>query len=720
PYFIDDRSDAVGNPVVEYIRRALRSISSNYKYEDLMAFVRCPLISGTAKEKEDADKFDNFLRKTGLRGRTALKSGKLDYDFGLLTSLEDGLKAANDIAGMTEALKAFCLASELKSRADSFSDNTEALGFARQADECRRFTKLIPELFDRMTIVLGDEQCSVNDYIRLIDAGFHEIKGGMIPETMDMVMIGDLKRSRFDDIDVLYVLGANDGNIPSEVSGGGIFTDFERGIIQSTNIELAPDDKLDSCIQHFYLKLLLNKPNKRLVITYARTGRDNKGLKPSSMLDELENKVYGEFDSISSMLGDQTEVISSKEDALMSFAGGLSKIRKEDDRAVSIYKALSRGGMKAELDKILAAAFLEHKLDKIPEETAAELYNDVLRGSVTRIENFEACPFVHFIQHGLGLREREEHSFEVLDAGNVFHEALDRIFRHIRREKKDIVSIEAEELEAICNSEIDSVINEYNDGIMNSSMRIKYFANKIRKITNKTVTVLRTQLSDGDFRNAETEAVFSFRDGNLDLHGKIDRIDECDTDGRTLVKIIDYKSGKKEFSISRLADGLELQLVTYMGSAVKKISDLKGKDAEVVPAGMFYYHIADPEIKYEPGLHRDNIDDKKLAELKMNGAMIADTRVASHVDHRLDGEAEEIDKNAVRQSGVVSSNTELLSRDEFETLIKYASDKIRSDARDILSGDINIRPLREANKEKCRYCSFHGICRFDTGIPGFE
>ena len=70
------------------------------------------------------------------------------------------------------------------------------------------------DLFDRLAALLGDEKSSVREFGEILDAGFGEIQVGVIPATVDRVVVGDITRTRLDHIQVLFFVGVNDGIVP--------------------------------------------------------------------------------------------------------------------------------------------------------------------------------------------------------------------------------------------------------------------------------------------------------------------------------------------------------------------------------------------------------------------------------------------------------------------------------------------------------------------------
>ena len=725
PFFMDDRRDALGSPAVEYVRCALAVIRNNYRYEDLAALLKNPLVSCDEAAREEADLIDNYLRKTGKRGRKALEKLDSGFDFSSLFELEEELKRSGEIRSRADALEAFCTKTELSERTERFSGILESEGFVREAQECRTFSASIPELLERLRVILGSDSGNLEEFCALVEAGFHEMKGGMIPEKMDMVLVGDLKRSRFDGIEYLYVLGANEGSIPSTVTGGGIFTDFERSQIQKQQVNLAPDDKTDSCIQRFYLHLILHKPVKQLMISYAAEGRDHHAQKPSPVIGDLKKGAFGHFDRIEEVMGSSSQLISSIQDALMIFASEAPGASEGDDRFFALYRALCRAGSGAAADRILEACFGGYQKKQLSKEAADILYQDLLEGSVTRIENYEGCPFFHFIRHGLELKERAEFSIEAVDIGNLYHKALDGVFKEIRNRGKDIRECGPEELESLCDEVVRETAESYHENIMNSSARNQYLSEKIRRVTGKTLLTLKQQLSDGSFYTADTEVPFRSREDRMILHGVIDRLDLCEEDGKVFVRVVDYKSGNRTFSLSGILSGLELQLVTYLGNAIRKAGALHPDAGEVIPAGMFYYLIGDPVLPYSRK-ETGTAEERRREALRMQGAVSGNRSLAALNDRQLaesggdEGEAEQISSKELKNSTVLQKQTEILSKEDFSSLISYAGKRMKKDADRILGGDIEVHPFRSGDRSKCDYCKYHGICGFDTRIPGYR
>ena len=177
------------------------------------------------------------------------------------------------------------------------------------------------------------------------------------------------------------------------------------------------------------------------------------------------------------------------------------------------------------------------------------------------------------------------------------------------------------------------------------------------------------------------------------LRGRIDRIDTHQTEDTVYVKVVDYKSGSQDFKLLSFYHGLQLQLVVYLNSAVE-LWKKKYPDKQVVPGGMYYYHLDDPVVEGHSGKTDEEIREEIFKALKLNG-------VAGEV-------ADES----------VSAKTKCAGKEEFKVLSGFVSHKIRQTGRKIFAGEIAADPYRLGDSTGCDYCPYHGVCGFDASVPG--
>ena len=157
--------------------------------------------------------------------------------------------------------------------------------------------------------------------------------------------------------------------------------------------------------------------------------------------------------------------------------------------------------------------------------------------------------------------------------------------------------------------------------VLYSSARYAYMLNRIKRILNRTVMVLGTQIQRGSFVPNQFEFAFSsetdYKSLNIclseeeamHLSGRIDRMDICEEQDRLYVKVVDYKSGNQTFDLAAVYEGLQLQLVFYLNAAME-MQQREHPEQEIIPAGILYYHIDDPLIEKKGDMTPEEINRK--------------------------------------------------------------------------------------------------------------
>lgn len=746
PFFLDDKKSILKNPMVELIRGALEILQKDFSYESVFRCLRTGLV--TAREDEEkTDRMENYVLAMGIRGFKKwdrpwegwYRGGK-ELNLEELNGFKEELMAPlrrlreafgkedSTVASMTEALASFLMEMGIEEKLLVWEKKFREMGEFTLAMEYSQVYGLVMDLFDRLAGLLGTEHVSRREYGEILDAGFSEIQVGLIPATVDRVVVGDITRTRLDHIKVLFFVGVNDGIVPVKKEKSSLFTDREREYLGSRNMELAPTAREEGLRQRFYLYLALTKPERRLVLTYAAMDGSGKSLRPSTLVGELKRL----FPDLTEASPSRLAVPLSLREAKERLAEGLRDYGKngEDEKVLELLKAfLSSGEHKKEGKRLTEAAFYAYEKRGIGKAAARALYGSVISGSVTRMEQYASCAYAHFLNYGLELIKRQEYELEAMDVGNLFHDSIDLWFRRMKEEGRDFLTLSPEERKLLVHECVTHVTEEYGNTILKSSARYAYLAGKVERITDRTVWALTEQLKKGDFTPVGFEVSFSAADQlkamriplskeeALHLRGRIDRLDLCEDEEAVYVKIIDYKSGTTAFDLSALYYGLQLQLVVYMDAALE-MEERKSPGKPVVPAGIFYYNIDDPVIDRDGEMTEEDINGKMLKQLRMNGLVNSDFNAVSHLDHEIETESDVIPV-AMKNGIIQEARSSVAGEARFSSLRQFVREKLRSEGREILNGVIDVNPYKQGNRSACDYCPYHSVCGFDLKTSGY-
>lgn len=779
PYFIDQTKNILFHPFIECIRAILEMIEYDFSYESVFRFLRCGLaekiipqgklstmeleLDGETGEKsaqckeqtihrlteQEIDRLENYVLARGIRGASrwskpwtfVMPDGTLE-DMERLNEIREAVYEnfkpllmafrgkENTVSTQTfelySLIRRLDMEQLLKERGEFFEKN----GNQARAKEYDQIYKIVMDLLDKVTSLLGDETMTIREYSDILDAGFEAAKVGIIPPGNDTVTVGDIERTRLNHIKILFFVGVNDGVVPKAGNQGGIISQFEREKMAEYHLELAPGAREKVFIQKFYLYLNMTKPSERLYVTFCRVNSDGKALRRSYLIGTLL-KLFPQLVVEEPSEEETLEGVLTAESALPFLMEGLNK-PVEDEEAWTALLAwyLSDGGDREKALQLFDAAFGVHQDDAISKAVTKALYGNTLDNSVTRLEQFAACAFAHYLSYGLRLRERELQQFASVDMGNIYHDVLERFAKGIEMSEYTWFDIPQEAQDALLSQSMEDAIAGSGIGDVFEDARNSYLLKRMETTAKRTIWALMLQVRKGKFVPSGFEVSFSRaerldavqfqlgEDEKMRLRGRIDRIDTYETDDKVYVKIIDYKSGNTSFSLLNFYYGLQLQLVVYMNVALELTKKIyKGKDTE--PAGIFYYHITDPMVDSDGGESEEEIRRSILEQLKVGGLVNEDPEIYGAMDTDFTGTSSVIPV-ALKADGSLKAASKTASAYEFGLMSDYVRKKIEHVGKEIFAGNVSVKPYLLGDRSGCDYCPYHTICGFDVRMPGFS
>lgn len=736
PVFIDHKAAIPGNTLIRFLLAAIDIKTDNMPFDAVFAFLKTGY---SPLEGDDICYLENYCLEYGIRGvnawkkpfeanRTVFSTGDDFWNLERVNALREivfeilepflkSCRRTGDKAGTcVEALKGLLAACGVREKTQKLAEELENGGNSALSQQYGQIFEQTVELLDKIALLMADEVLPLREFKEILISGFSEIKTGTIPPVLDVVTAGDLNRTRLGDIKVLFVLGCSDGNLPQVNKNAGLFSGYERSFLK-TDFELAPDVFEDLCMQRFYLYLCFNRPKERLYLTWPARSAAGEEFMPTGVFEELPELIRG---SCSVNKKDEDSGCKGRKEGRL--AAALREFVKTSREGAENAEVLQEAaGLLKNCDaenarKILDGALYSNVRRPLDAGLAAELYGDVLKGSISRFEKYYECPYMHFLTYGMGLKERKVYEIQAANMGTIYHDALERYSKRLAEEGLSFRNVDDERSHEISDLCAQEAISGQPGDIFSSTARNSYFQNRIKQITRKTTDALRAQVRAGRFEPEDFEYMFAEKisDGKIRFSGKIDRIDvfEDAESGNVFVKIIDYKSGSKEFSETDIYDGVQLQLAAYMDQALKE-TKRRHPDAEVKPGGIYYYLINDKFVKN---------DDENRKKYQMKGLTLSEYDIPEAMDSDLGG--------AGTSSGIIqvgydkngfSRGSRVAGEDEFKNLISFAEKKIEEAGENIMAGDVKLEPRFEnARENACRFCEHRDICRFEAGNFGTD
>ena len=297
PFFLDITKNILLHPFLEFVRSLLQVIEDNFSEEAMFRYLRCGL---SQISEDEIDLLENYVLAAGIRGK---KKWEARFIYTTHEVTEEDLEALNElrirvmepfseltavfrkkgatVRECTTALYQFIVSLQIEQQLKYRENQYKEAKDLAKAKEYAQIYRIVMDILDKMATLLGDEVMDISEYAKVLEAGFEAAKVGVIPGGYDCMMIGDIERTRLDDIKVLFIVGVNDGIVPKSDNRGGIISQLEREELAKNHMELAPTARERVFIQRFYLYLAVTKPSKKLYLTYARVGSDGSAKRPS-------------------------------------------------------------------------------------------------------------------------------------------------------------------------------------------------------------------------------------------------------------------------------------------------------------------------------------------------------------------------------------------------------------------------------------------------------
>ncbi|MCD8125432.1 MAG: PD-(D/E)XK nuclease family protein [Lachnospiraceae bacterium] len=723
PCFLDTPAGILGNPVVEYLRSGMQAVEKDFSYEAVFRHLKCGL--GPLKQ-EALDALDNYVLACGIRGRKkweqpfervpdrrrvpdleALNAAREAVLADLAPLLRCRADKQSRVRERTAALREMLTAIGAAEQAQQLAENRREAGEDQKAEEYEKVCEFLLDFLDQMDALLGEESLSWQEFSDILDAGLGEARLGMLPTGLDLVQVGDVRRSRRTNVRALFLLGLNDGLIPAPQASSGILSEWERALLQENAVELAPTAEDSANQEMFYLYMLLTKPSEQLFLICSKMGSDGAARRPSYLLLQLL-KLLPALKLENAEETGWRERIAGEHAAWEVLAETIRTEREASDAYRELVRSLAQDSTKR-FDRILTAAFSVYKGSSISAEAARALYGPELTGSVTRLEQYASCACAQFLGYGLRLTERRENTFTGADRGNYFHRALELFFRLIRERGLDRRSLSEEERRALAAEAVSAAAATDEIDHLSESAGGRHLAERWGDLAERTIWALCRHLDQGDFEPEAFEMYFDgwssgamqFRlaDGTrMVLRGVVDRLDVFEEGDRRYIQIVDYKTGSTRLDLNAIVQGQQLQLVVYL-DAVTELQKKRFPDREIIPAGIYYYTVQDPLLECDGMPEEEEREKQLLKELRMRGLTNAAKSVAAHQEP-------------------VAGDT--VTTEQFRALRGYVRGKVQQFGQEILDGSVSALPSRRKKQTGCDYCAYAGVCGFDPKIPGYH
>ena len=739
PVYIDEKRDLSQNILVKYLISILDVFSKNWTYDSVINYIKSGF---TNISQEDIYLLENYALEWNVRGSLWYKQ---DWNFRdadekgeeqiahlneLRRNIVDPLvKLKNNLSGkksakqISENLYKFFIENKIDEiLAEKINKLNEAQEVSISA-EYETSWKIIMQVLDEIVLVFGDENITFETYMQILKTGLGESKLGTIPMAQDEVTVGDVDRSRSHKIKIVFIIGLNDGMFPGTTKAEGFLNDADRQKILEKGIELAKGTVDRIYEDNFNIYKAFTTAEEKMYLSYSSSDMEGKSLRQSILISRIK-KIFAKLQEESDIIQRKSE-ICTKQNTFEELLINLRDFRdgKEIDPIwFKIYNIFDNDTeWKPKLESAIKALSYTNVPEKITKENVEKMYGDVLKTSVSRLEQYSSCPFSYYLKYGLKLNEKETFNLEAVDTGTFMHDVIDSFFARLDEQEINIKQITDEEIEEIVTDIIQDKLNLNKNYIYTVSAKYKILAGRLKKVVTTSMKYIVQSIKQSEFEVFGHEIEFGGKgqykpitvktdDGKrVEIIGKIDRVDILKNPDGTYVRIIDYKSSIKNIDLNQVVSGLQLQLLTYLNETCK-VEDF-------LPAGVLYFNLSNPSISSEKNMTDEEIENKIKQEFKMKGLILADVNIIRKMDTKIDetGTSTIIPAGIKKDGEINNLKTSAISKEQFNYLQKYMNKLIKQISESILAGNIEVKPYYNTKLKTtpCTYCKYRSICRFD-------
>lgn len=737
PIFIDENRDLNQNIVIQYILGILEIFIKNWSYEAVFNYIK----TGFSNiEEDDIFKLEKYCLKWGIKQN----KWKKEFTYGNyeekdkaeierleqirkdlvspLMNLKHKIDENKTVRGISKAIYEFLVEQQIYEKVQIKIQELNEIGQIDLANEYESSIQTIIEILDEIVLVFKDDKITIDKYNQILKIGFKNSSLTKIPGTQDQVIMGDVDRSRSHKVKAIFIIGLNDGEFPSVRKDEGFLNDADREVLKQNGIELAKGtiDKLYE--DSFNIYKAFTTAEEKLYLLYSSSDMQGKALRPSMLINKIK-KIYPMLQEQSDVIERRSEILNKKttyEELIVN----LSKLKEQDSIEKLWYYIYDYYQKNSEWNEKLKQSLkgLEYTNipDKIDQNNIDRLYGNTLITSISKLERYRSCPFSYYLQYGLKIKPQEELKIQTLNTGTFIHEVIDEFFGTVREVGIKLEEITEEQLSEIINKIIDSKLGQNKNYIFTSTAKYRALVIRLKKIIKKALKYIIGTIVQSRFKVLGTEVEFgekgkykpirlTLEDGKrIEIIGKIDRIDTAQGEDGKYLRIIDYKSSAKNIDLNEVYAGLQIQLLTYLDAACK--------EEDLMPAGVLYFSMLEQMIKSDKRLGQEEIEEKIRANFKMKGLILADVKVVKLHDKNLQNGSSALVPAYIGKDGELSEKkTSGVTAEQFKDLQKYMYTIIKQISKEILGGNIDLKPYYKDKKTPCKYCDYKSICSFNMG-----
>ena len=728
PLFVTRRDPLTEKALPYWLACAYELVLGNWEVDDMTAYLRCGF-SGLSEE--ECDSLCSYLYRWQLNGAAWLRPddwqqhpdgyGKPRNEetdarlkalnrsrrrvAGPLLLLRKRIADAGTAAEQAQALFAFLDAADIRGILLKRIRDLETEGDSELKAEYLQLWDILCAAVQQTALILGSAPMDGITYYRLFRAVLTSYDIGMIPVSLDRVSAGDFDRMRRRNIRRLIVLGCCDGRLPPERGSGGLFTQDERDLLAEYGLTVGGGDG-ELWREYALIYHTLSLPHEKLVLSCPETGFTGEALTPA-LVFTLAQRMF----RLNPVKGNLFEQRLNAAAPALGLA--LTAEAPQAGREALAAEKWFREYEPERLERLKKAVNADR--GNLSAEAVAALYGKRMRISPSRLESYSSCRFSYFCKYGMKAELTEPAGFHPPEIGTFTHFVLENTARRVK-ELGGFGAVGDEELREITRQQIDGYVRSELGNYAEKSARFRWLFERLCEDVYRIVQDTADELRNSDFEPLSFELDVSKLNTQLDcgeagsicLTGIADRVDGFTDEEGLHLRVVDYKTGKKQFQLSDVLYGRNLQMLLYLFAVCDNAEALYSQPAE--PAGIEYLPAREGMLQFKRLPDAEEETKERRNEKRRSGLILSDPSVLAAWEH---GD----EKQYMPQK--TKTKDPFVSAKQLGILRRQAEHCLWEMADTVASGKIEANPIwRSESENACRNCPYLPICRFEEGENG--
>lgn len=606
----------------------------------------------------------------------------------------------------------------------SAEGNAADAAAAEQMRENRRICEELDNILSSLESAFSeDEIIPLADFREIFMLAAAGITLASPPVALDGVAAQQSDLARLSAVKIVFVMHANDGVFPFIPAASTTFTEAERELFKQAGSDLTGSMKKRLSDERFNAYKAVCAPSDRLYISYPSADGGGKTLYPSEYIEKIKKA----FPNCRRIDASATDLLFNCRTEEAAYAAAVENYGSRDAGFLTVRKKLEEDPFYKQRFEYLDS--LENRAGAAHAISDPRLMEKLYKGktiniSASRFEDYSLCPFKYYCLTGLKIRPIMKNGLTAINWGNAVHACMKEILEGCGRE--EFIELDRGRLNRAVIRAVKKYIREEMEGGFGSSAGFPVYLRIMKENTLRALIRLRDELKGSKFtpdafelsvggppRNGEEKysrpVTITCEDGHsMKFFGTVDRVDTCELNGEKYIRIIDYKTGRKKFSLEELENGINLQMFLYLFSLTDPQSGLY-KDHK--PAGALYVPVRFPQTDNGRGLSPEEIEEGVFDSLRMSGEILNSSELVNAMERIENGSKGRFIPVEKDENGEYTKDSALLSEEEFEKIKETSRILMKDMCAAVYGGQIPASPLQiSSSSTACDLCDYQGIC----------